>query len=174
LILSSTLLRRCGFAAGATWADIIAVRREVSFWDRLGAIDTSTGTEECGPLIREHLGYCFSKLLEKKFDWDNLVSNIFVGGIGLGSVLAVASSPVWSSTTLAQAAIGFATAGGGSVLILKALHRYRNRRQAFFIDQITNSVVAEFERRLLCGSYPKGSQASRPAGGATQQVRASP
>lgn len=143
----STLLRRCGFAATATWPEIIALRREVSFWGRLDAIGTSTGTKECAPLIREHLRYCFSKLLGKKFDLDNFVSNIFVGVIGLGSALAVASSPLWSSTTLAHAAVGFATAGGGSVLILRALHEYRNRRQVFFIDEITNSVVAEFERR---------------------------
>lgn len=142
----STLLRRCGFVQGATWEGIVALRRQKSFSDRLDQIDASIGTVQSGLLIREHLATCFSALLKAKFDWDGFLANSFVGGVGLAGAAVSAISPTFGAN-LAQAALGFATAGGGSALILGGLHRYRRWRQGFLIDRITNSVVSEFQRR---------------------------
>jgi hypothetical protein len=135
------LLRNCGFNRLATWDRVMRLRRTASFADRLRGMEGCRSVEEAAERMRDHVQASVAALLKRRFDLGGFVVNIALGGLaGFAGTLATGGS-------LPQAALGFATGGGGTALAIGGKHIMSRGKQAFLIDRLANTVVREFSRR---------------------------
>jgi hypothetical protein len=145
----SECLIQSTFAQSVSWRDILSLRRRAAFWDNLQQIETyasSGGQAESVRKLDEHVRWAFSESLRRDFNWADFFTNTFFGTVGLSASLA-GSAALAAGATYRQAAIAFATGGGGPGLTVGLRHLGRHVKHSILIDGVAHTVVRAFERR---------------------------